>query len=266
MTGMTIKEKYPCAPRRIRETLQGKTMIEIHIGCSKTHVYKVLNGDHGVFLKTHVTSAFFSFAHEVRILKWLHRKLPVPEVIEYERDSSHEYLILTEIPGESCVEAMRTHDYKRLVFLLATGLHIIHKLDISTCPFDERIAEKLKKALDNVNNNLVDENDFDEERSGMTAREVYQALQHTCPPEDDLVFTHGDYCLPNILLQNDAVSGFIDLDRAGISDKYNDLAIASRSIRYNLGAKYEQLFYECYGIDHVDEERIAYYRMMDELF
>ena len=72
--------------------------------------------------------------------------------------------------------------------------------------------------------------------------------------------------MPNILLQNSEISGFIDLSRAGVADRYNDLAIASRSVRYNLGPDFEDLFFEYYDLDQVDEDKIAYYRMMDELF
>jgi aminoglycoside phosphotransferase len=100
----------------------------------------------------------------------------------------------------------------------------------------------------------------------MTASQVLDLLQQDRPPENDLVFNHGDYCLPNVIIQNDQVSGFVDLGRAGVSDRYNDLAIASRSIKYNLGPKYEVLFFEYYGMGKVNPDKIAYYRMMDELF
>ena len=266
MPSLKIEQRYPGAPPPIQRALQGKLMCEAHIGDSSSLVYRASNGDHGLYLKTCAAAVSLSFAHEVRILHWLHHRLPVPEVVEYARDASYEYLILTQIPGENCVDAIRTHERAHLVDLLASGLRTVHSLDTSVCPFDERIAAKLEKARCNLDNNLVDEDDFDEERRDMTGRDVFRALQLTRPPEDDLVFTHGDYCLPNIILRGDAVSGFVDLGRAGIADRYHDLAIASRSVCHNLGPDYERLFFESYGMDHVDEERVTYYRMMDELF
>ncbi len=242
-------------------------MIEVNIGCSDSRVYKVINEDYELYLKTLAISKCFSFAHEVQILQWLQKKLPVPEVIEYAKDSEYEYLLLSEISGDNSVEAMEKLKHKEIVFLLATGLRTIHSLDISTCPFDEGIDEKLKNAQYNVDNNLVDEDDFDEGRRGITtSSEILNCLHNTRPPENSLVFSHGDYCLPNILIQQNKVNGFIDLDRAGISDRYNDLAIASRSIQYNLGDDYEKLFFEYYGLDHVNQAKIEYYRLMDELF
>lgn len=266
MTPTRLPKHYVHAPEAIQSFLSADAATEIHIGCSATRVYRIQERDQTVYLKTHPLSPHFSFAHEVSILRWLTRKLPVPAVCAYATDTAYEYLVLSEVPGENGVDAMERLESDRLVALLADGLRQIHALDITRCPFDERIAAKLKRAHYRVQYALVDEDDFDDERLGMTGKEVYKALQWNKPPEDDVVFTHGDYCLPNILLQDERISGFIDLDRAGISDKYNDLAIASRSIGYNLGPDYEQRFFEHYGLETVDTDKIQYYRMMDELF
>ena len=44
---------------------------------------------------------------------------------------------------------------------------------------------------------------------------------------------HGDYCLPNIILKEHTVSGYIDVALAGVGDRYQDLALAVRSLAYN---------------------------------
>jgi kanamycin kinase len=262
----TLSTRYAQAPVAIQTLFHAKSITEIHIGCSSTTVYRILDSAQPVYLKTHARSPHFSFAHEVSILHWLAEQLPVPRVQNYTTDVAYEYLLLSEVPGDNCVDAMARLDSNRLVELLAQGLRQIHQLDIAQCPFDERVEAKLERAKYRVYHALVNEDDFDDERRGMTAHEVYVALRDHQPTEDDFVFTHGDYCLPNILLQGECVSGFIDLDRAGISDRYNDLAIASRSIAYNLGPEYEQRFFLSYGVEHIDDEKIQYFRMMDELF
>lgn len=261
-----LSAQYPYAPAAIQTLFHAKKITEIHIGCSSTTVYQILDDDYTLYLKIHPRSPHFSFLHEVSILHWLAEQLPVPRVQGYITDTEYEYLLLTEVPGDNCVDAMARLDNDQLVDLLALGLRQIHQINIARCPFDECIDAKLERARYRVQHALVDENDFDDERLGMTAREVYAALEECRPTEQDLVFTHGDYCLPNILLQGERISGFIDLDRAGVSDRYNDLAIASRSIAYNLGTAYEQQFFLSYGIENVDDEKIQYYRMMDELF
>ena len=267
MKKMRLHEKYATIPPIIQAFIQGSVVDEIEIGCSNSHVYQLQKDGQCVYLKTLAVSETATFAHDVQILQWLQGRLPAPDVLAYTQDSAFEYLILSEIVGQNCVEAMETLDYNAIVTLLATGLRTIHALDIADCPFDERIEAKLENARHNVVYNLVDEDDFDlEHRDMVTSRAILHKLESTRPVEDGLVFAHGDYCLPNIIIQNGLVSGFIDLDRAGISDKYNDLAIASRSIRDNLGQQYVPLFFAAYGLEQVDEEKIAYYRLMDELF
>ncbi|MEE4195658.1 MAG: APH(3') family aminoglycoside O-phosphotransferase [Anaerolineae bacterium] len=254
-------------PSQIKNIIDGSEFSEIHQGYSSSQVFKVVSREKGYFyLKINRVSQHFSFLHEIQILQWLHGKISVPEVVEYVRDDRFEYVVLTEIPGINCVEAMTTLDYTQIVKLLAEGLLAIHQLEISQCPFDESIDTKLKHAQIRLDHGLVDESDFDAERQGMTAQEIKESLEKSRPHEEDSVFTHGDYCLPNIILRNHRVSGYIDLGRAGISDRYNDLAIASRSICENLGLEYEEYFFKQYGIETIDIEKIAYYRMMDELF
>ena len=262
----TLSAQYPHAPAVIQTLFNTKVITEINIGCSSATVYQILDGECALYLKIYPRSPYFSFSHEVSILQWLTDKLPVPRVKSYLTDTQYEYLLLSEVPGDNCVDAMARLDNDRLVELLAFGLRQIHQVNIAQCPFDECIESKLERARYRVQHGLVDEDDFDDERLGMTAQEVYAALEERRPTEQDLVFTHGDYCMPNILLQGERISGFIDLDRAGIADRYNDLAIASRSIAYNLGTAYEQQFFLSYGIENIDEEKIEYYRMMDELF
>lgn len=264
---MNFNNAYADASPSIRKMLRGGAVTEIDIGRSNSQVYRVLQNGQYVYLKVQQANEHPTFAHEVELLQWLQTRLPVPKVLEYERGREREYLVLSEVAGQNCVEAMEMVEYSQIVYLLATGLRMIHAVEIDDCPFDERIEAKLKKARYNVEHDLVDEDDFDAERRGkVTAREVLQKLESTCPPEDDLVFVHGDYCLPNVIVREGKISGFIDLDRAGVSDRYNDLAIASRSIRDNLGKEYERLFFEYYGVDRVDREKIAYHRLMDELF
>ena len=84
------------------------------------------------------------------------------------------------------------------------------------------------------------------------------------PEREDSVFTHGDYCLPNIIILERSIAGFVDLHRAGVSDRYKDLALAIRSIRSNLGYDLESVFLNEYGITRPDIQKIEYYMLLDE--
>jgi aminoglycoside phosphotransferase len=110
---------------------------------------------------------------------------------------------------------------------------------------------------------LVDQSDFDEVRRGRAATEVLVELLAKRPATEDIVFTHGDYCLPNVFV---SPLGFIDCGRAGRADRYQDLALAARSVAYNLGPEWVVALWEAHGHDTPDEEKLAFYTLLDEFF
>ncbi len=254
------------APDSISPYLQDTTITRNNIGLSKSEVFHVTSSARRLYLKVLEKTIHHSYRRETEILKWLMGKINVPEVVAYDENSTHEYLLLTEVSGRSGLDEMVYSRHESIVVAIATGLKIIHSIPIDDCPVDERLAEKLRKGKYNLDNGLVDEKDFDQERQGMTSEEVYRMLCKDKPLDEGLVFTHGDYCVPNIIFNGGSVSGFVDLDRAGVSDRFQDLSIGSRSIKYNMGTEYEQLFFDCYGISKPDMDKIEYYRMLDELF
>ena len=85
----------------------------------------------------------------------------------------------------------------------------------------------------------------------------------------------GDFCLPNVFVQNHRISGFIDLGKMGPADRWQDIAIALRSLNhnsvgfYNGGKKYfdftNQMLLDELGIE-MDYDKYRYYILLDELF
>jgi aminoglycoside phosphotransferase len=75
--------------------------------------------------------------------------------------------------------------------------------------------------------------------------------------------------LPNIILQGDKISGFVDWGRGGVADRYTDIALAVRSLRYNLAGRADldliRIFLGEYGLSPADEAKIDYYILLDEL-
>lgn len=70
---------------------------------------------------------------------------------------------------------------------------------------------------------------------------------------------HGDLCLPNILINDNKVVGFIDLGDAGIGDPWIDYAWCIWSLEYNLKTKeYTSILLDKLGIEF-DEEKFNKY-------
>jgi len=238
----------------------------VQAGRSVAQVYKLITKNDVFYLKVMSERLPMSFAKEVELLTWLQGKLPVPVVTSFFKHHGQEFLLLTEVTGSNGVEQIGHLDSASIVSELARGLRRIHDLNYFGCPSDETTPAKLKRAQQNLEHGLVDESDFDLEQLGRSAQSIYQELVTSAPGDDDLVFSHGDYCLPNVIFRHGQVAGFIDMDRAGIANRYNDLAIASRSIKDNLGTEFESLFFQRYGLENIDEKKIKYFRMLDEMF
>lgn len=70
---------------------------------------------------------------------------------------------------------------------------------------------------------------------------------------------HGDFCLPNILVHNHQISGFIDVEAIAIDDPWIDYAWAIWSLEYNLKTKeYTPLLLENLNINF-DQEKYDKY-------
>jgi kanamycin kinase/aminoglycoside 3'-phosphotransferase-2 len=238
----------------------------ITIGHSESRTYRLSGASGNYFIKIISVDAVESLREEKKRIEWLQGKLPVPEVLFYEKDASNEYLLLSEVAGLDASDKSYAAMIPQLMRQLATGLRAVHDVRIEDCPFDRRLDIVIAEAGHRVEHGLVDEEDFDSARHGAKAEALYQELLVRRPAPEDLVFTHGDYCLPNIILQNGKVSGFIDLGRGGIADRYQDLALAVRSIKYNFGEEFVAAFLDAYGISEPDHAKISYYQLLDEFF
>lgn len=79
------------------------------------------------------------------------------------------------------------------------------------------------------------------------------------PESEGLCFVHGDFCLPNILVKDGKVSGFIDTEASGLGDPWMDYAWAIWSLEFNLQTKdYTPRLLEQLEIEF-DEEKFKKY-------
>lgn len=206
---------------------------------------------------------------EIAVLSWLHEQhIPVPQIIHVTKTKTRVYLLMTKFEGlMSCDPSLMQHP-KKVIDVLSTGIKLLQKIDINDCPFPLKISDRLKMAKAYLDRGEVDMNTWDPEiiqGRFQTPYELYDYLV-THQPKEDLVFVHGDYCLPNIFIQDHRLEGFIDLGLAGIADKHLDIALCMRSIKYNFRTdRYKDLLYQLFDFD-IDETKIDYYLLLDELF
>jgi aminoglycoside phosphotransferase len=273
----------PDLPPSLRDALRDAAWEVVEIGMSGAQVCRVMTpGQAPRYLK------FASGAHvrELRAerdrLQWLQSRLPVPAVCgwaetgadgpvdadEYD-ERAHGWLLLSEAPGRMACDPAFEGDPLQVVELLAAGLRRLHSLDIAACPFDARLDHRLAQAAWVIRAGIADVEAVRADHS-VSAEELLARLTATRPaePTADLVFTHGDYCLPNILLDADCahVGAYLDWGRAGVADRYQDLAIGARSVRHILGEEWGERFLAAYGLSPLDRARLDWYETLDELF
>ncbi len=203
---------------------------------------------------------------ELLRLRWLAGRLPVPEVMGYEVTPDDEYLAVTRLPGVPLDHPDALVHPLRVTELLARALRELHALPVRDCPFNASLAITLRQATERLEAGQIDESDFDDERQGWTAVQVMTELLRTRPAHEDLVVTHGDPYLSNLLLGGEYLSGFIDVGRLGLADRHADLALAYRSLKHTIGPEMAEHFLDVYGRGLVNAGKLEYYALLDELF
>ncbi len=254
-------------PRSIADSISGYVWTRITIGASSARTYCLRRrGAPTLYLKIDCAEPRRELHQERLVLEWLAGRLAVPRVLNFDHQEQTDFLLLSEVPGTNAVESTGYLNKAQIVVLLAQGLKTVHNVGAQNCPFDRSLNRVVEEAKFNVDNGLVREDDFDQKRKGRTAKDLFGDLLKTRPSSEDLVFTHGDYCLPNVILNDHSVSGFVDLHRAGVGDRYRDIGIAVRSIKRNLGNGYDRLFFDEYGLREIDQGKIEYFQLVDEFF
>ncbi|MFF8659096.1 APH(3') family aminoglycoside O-phosphotransferase [Streptomyces huasconensis] len=211
-------------------------------------------------------------------LTWLTgRGIPVPRVVERGTDGNVAWLVTEAVPGTPAAARWPEDRRAAVAEALADLTAALHQLPAADCPFDRSLAVTEAQAARSIHEGLVDLDDLDEERAGWSGQQLLDALRRTRPTTEDLVVTHGDLTPENVLIDPETcrVTGVIDVVRLGRADRHADLAVVLRELASDedpwFGPAYAERFVERYvertaGKATVDEDRLAYYRLLDEFF
>ena len=252
-------------PEQIKKFIIGKEYTTNNIGMSGSFI--LLFDD--LVLKIEKIGLFSK--QECEMLKWLQGKLPVPKIISIVQKDEYNYLLMSKIKGEMTCSEELLKTPEKIIPLVAEALRMMWSVDISGCPVNNSVDSMLESAKNRILNNEVDFPEegvttLDKTRTFHNPNELYEYLELNKPTHEELVFSHGDFCMPNIMIENNDISGFVDLGRSGISNKWNDIALFTRSLEYNVGKRpdlIDLLFKELKIVP--DHSLIEYFILLDEL-
>lgn len=237
-------------PTALHSLLSGADIYDS--SCSPDAKVWFINRDGGYYLKS---ARPRSLEREAVLTDYFHSKGLAAKVCDYRMGHlGCDWMLTERVTGEDCTHATYLADPKRLATILGERLRMLHELDCADCPFEHRefyfpTAEHNYKAgaFDSTYAKGFGDYRTPDEAWAVVAREGHLLKGGS--------LLHGDYCLPNVMLDDWHFSGFIDLGNGGVGDRHIDLYWGIWSLRYNLKTNdYAERFLDAYGRDKVDEE------------
>jgi streptomycin 3"-kinase len=188
------------------------------------------------------------------------------EVLDWIEFGEGACLVTSAVPGVPAAD-LPPEKRQEALSALATAFRALHALP--DCPFARPIGEIVDQAADVVRRGAVNPdflNDDWRKEPPETLLERVKAEQPYAEKVADLVVCHGDACLPNVLLDPDTLelTGFIDVGRLGLADRYTDLALITAQLldEWDLPA---DAFLREYGLGEPDQRRLDFYLLLDPL-
>lgn len=218
--------------------------------CSPQAQVWLIDREDGFFLKS---AAAGSLKKEAQMTAFFHQKGLGAEVLGYIQED-RDWLLTRRIPGEDCIYPPYREDERWLCDTLAELLRRLHDTDPTGCPVN-RTAEYVASAQENYRLGNYDQTQFPDNWGYACAEDAWRVVCEAAPILQNNILLHGDYCLPNIILNNKTFSGFIDLGNGGLGDRHIDIFWGIWSLGFNLKTdRWKDRFLDVYGRDKVEPD------------
>ena len=207
--------------------------------------------DGGYFLKR---SAVGVLKKEAEMTEYFNSLGLSSTVVDYFSDEC-DWLLTRRIKGEDLTHY--TDNEAKLCDRLAEILRELHERDYTDCPIKNRTEDYLNTARKNYAAGIFDTTLFGERAPFENPQEAMRFVEAECHRLKSDTLLHGDFCLPNVIMDGDSFSGFIDLGGGGVGDRHIDIFWGAWTLNFNLKTdRYRERFYDAYGRDRIDEELV----------
>ncbi len=244
----TLLNKAPDEmPKDIRNFISTANIYDS--SCSSEAKVYFVDRDNGYYLKR---AGKGMLEKEFKMTEYFYFKGLGAKVLNY---VSHDcdWLLTTAVIGNDCIHEEYLMYPERLCDTIAYELRKLHETDYTGCPVQDRTAEYLAGAEKNYHMGNYDKSRFPDSFGYRTAKEAHDVLIAGKGALKSKVLLHGDYCLPNIILDDWKLSGFVDVGCGGIGDRHIDIFWGVWTLWFNLKTnKYRERFLDAYGRDKAD--------------
>ena len=227
--------------------------------CSELAKVYYIDKNQGYFLKISTAEALKT---ELLMHDYFHRLGLTTAVLFYQTIGDKDYLITERVQGEDCTHYF--NDPERLCDSIATNLRNLHNQPTTDCPIQDRITSYVCSVHTGHTRGKYEHNLFEGLWEFPSVKIAWDAAKEGMQNLERNTLIHGDYCLPNIILNNWILSGFIDLGRGGVGDRHIDVLWGIWTLKYNLGtAQYTDRFIDTYGRNMVDKDKLRLIAAME---
>ena len=221
--------------------------------CSpEARVIFIDSGD-GFFLKQGKKG---SLEREALMTRYFHSKGISTEVMDYISENE-DWLLTRKIPGKDGISKEYLDQPERLCDVFAQELRKLHEMDIEGCPIPNHTERYIASAKVGYLKGKFNQEGLPSIWSFREGKEAFDVIEKESHLLETNTLLHGDYCLPNIILSDWKLSGFIDLDWGGVGDRHVDLYWGSWTLNYNLKTdRYRERFMDAYGRDKIELDKL----------
>ncbi len=249
---------YSEYPSSLQEYIKNATLYDS--SCSKEAKVIFIDKDEGLFLKKAQKGAL---EKEALMADYFHKKGLGEKVLSYVSEEN-DYLLTKRVKGEDCTFKTYLENPKKLCDTIAQRLLMLHKTSFDDCPVKNRNESYVQLVEENYKKGFYDTSLFTDEWQIKDKTEAYKfAMENKKYLKNDTLL-HGDYCLPNIILDNWQFSGFIDLGNGGVGDRHIDIFWGVWTLWFNLKTnEYKDRFLDCYGRENFEEDMLKVIAAME---
>ena len=252
-------------PQSLTQVIGAAQWHPVTTGESGAKVYQLDNDRETRYLKVSLPGSPYPVLHEAERLRWLQGRVPVARVLHTAEDARGQYLLTSALPGLMPYHDTLDWSAEARIHFMADAMRQFHSLPADSCPFHTSREAQIATAQHRLEQGRVNTFLLEKDYGGRSAQAMFAELLEQLPARDEeLVVGHGDLYPVNVLADPTTrqLTGFLDVGATGVMDRYTDLARTANAILWHYGEDWLLPFFQRYGINQPDWDKLRFYRLL----